>query len=333
MMKLKGFTIVEMMIAISLGALLIASVSAIYVSNKTTYIVQQALARLQENGRFAAFSIARELRMAGYSGCANLNNIVVTNLTGNAIVYNFDRPIEGFEGSGGTFDPVLPANLTGLPIDNSDVLVIRSGSSTGVQLSAPMAQPDEAITVYDRLTINADTAMLITDCSIGDVFIASAGSNNTNITHSTTTNSSDNLSIAYGTNANVMIFNYFAYFVADTGRLNEANQPITALIRVDKDGNQLEIAEGVEQMQIIYGIDTDGDNTTDSFMTASQVEASNNWNNVLSAQIRLLMATSEEINDKPVSYTFNNTTITPTDHKLRKEWDLFVTFRNRGMPT
>jgi len=333
MIKLKGFSIVEMMIAISLGALLVASVGAVYVSNKTTYVIQQALARLQENGRFATFSMARELRMAGYSGCANLNNIIVNNLTGNATIYNFDRPIEGFEGSSGTFNPVLTANLTGLPNTNSDVLVIRSGSSGRVQLDQPMALPADPVSVYDRLTINENAAMLITDCSVGDIFISSAGSTNTSIAHTTSTNTSDDLSIAYGVDAEVMFFNYFAYFVADTGRLNEDNEPITALVRLDRNGNQVEIAEGVEQMEIIYGVDTTGDNATDSFMTATQVETSNNWGNVLSAQIRLLIATPNNINDKPVNYTFNNNTITPTDRKLRREWDIFVTFRNRGMPT
>lgn len=86
-------------------------------------------------------------------------------------------------------------------------------------------------------------------------------------------------------------------------------------------------------MEVIYGVDTNSDNATDSFMTAAQVEASNNWDNVLNAQLRLLLATPDNISDKPISYTYNNNTVTPNDRKLRRELDIYVTFRNRGMPT
>ncbi len=271
--------------------------------------------------------------MAGFSGCANLKNVLITNLTGSNTIYDFDKPIQGFEGSSGTFSPSLPSNLTGLPQNNSDVIVIRGGASESVQLSQLMASPTDPIPVFDRMNILSGAAMLITDCSVGDIFIAGTGSTNTSITHTTTNNTSDSLSIAYGLNSEVMFFNYYAYFIADTGRVNKTNEPITALVRVDKDGNQLEIAEGVEQMQISYGVDTNGDNSSDSFMTADQIQASNNWGNVLSAKLRLLFVTPDTVSATPISYTFNNSTITPTDGRLRRQWDVFVTFRNRGMPS
>ena len=332
MINQKGFSLVEMMIAISLGALMIASVGAVYISNKTTYNVQQALSRLQENGRFALYTLARELRMAGYSGCANLSKIPINNITGNSTL-DFTRPIEGFEGSSGTYSPSLPANLTGLPINNSDVIVVRSASPQGVQVRQPMNQETNPLLVYDRLGLSAGDTVIVTDCSVGDIFTAGSNSNATAITHPSSNNTTNRLSTLYDMNAEVMFFNYYAFLIANTGRVNANNEAITALVRVDSDGNRLEIAEGVEQMEITFGVDTTGDNATDSFMTATQVQASNNWDNVLSAQVRLLMVTPENINDKPVNYTFNNNTVTPTDRKLRRELDLFITFRNRGMPS
>lgn len=200
-----GFSLLEMMIAVSLGALLVASVGAVYVSNKTTYNIQQAFARLQENARFAAYTLSRELRMAGYSGCANINNMVITNVTGNNL-FDFNKPIEGFEGNSGSFSPALPANLNGVPIADSDIIVIRKGSNVTAQVRQPMTQTNNPILVYDRVNIDAGDAVLVTNCNIGDIFIAGSNTNATAITHTVSVNVTNDLSIAYTTNANVMQF-------------------------------------------------------------------------------------------------------------------------------
>ena len=130
-----------------------------------------------------------------------------------------------------------------------------------------------------------------------------------------------------------MRFLYYAFYIKDTGRVNSQNQPILALVRLDSDGNEDEIAEGVEQMRITYGVDTDADNAADTYQTAAQVNSANNWNNVISVQINLLMATIDGVNDRSQAYTFNGVTTTPADRKLRRQWDTFVTLRNRGLPS
>ena len=48
-----GFTLIEIMIALVLGAFLIGGVLQIFLSSKQTYRMQDNLSRIQENGRFA----------------------------------------------------------------------------------------------------------------------------------------------------------------------------------------------------------------------------------------------------------------------------------------
>ena len=61
--------LIEIMIALLIGAFLLGGVLQIFVSSKQTYRMQEGLSRLQENGRFAMDFLARDIRMAGFWGC------------------------------------------------------------------------------------------------------------------------------------------------------------------------------------------------------------------------------------------------------------------------
>ena len=67
----KGFTLVEILIAMMIGLFLLAGVLQIFINSKQSYRMQEALARLQESGRFALDFLDRDIRMAGYRGCAS----------------------------------------------------------------------------------------------------------------------------------------------------------------------------------------------------------------------------------------------------------------------
>ncbi len=59
-----GFTLVEILIAIAIGLFLTAGMVQLFVANKTSYRFNEALSRIQENGRFALATMASDLRMA-----------------------------------------------------------------------------------------------------------------------------------------------------------------------------------------------------------------------------------------------------------------------------
>lgn len=330
----KGFSIIEFMIAITLGALLLAAASSVYITNKTTYKAQEQLARLQENARYAIYILNRDIRMAGYQGCGGEEHIQLNNLIRNSSgVLDYDTPLLGHDGSPGGFTPALPVNLSSNAISGSDVIEVKMASPTSVQLRNDMGQAWHPILVYHRTSIQQGDPIIISNCKYGDIFIAGSNSTASYITHSIFHNTSFYLTLAYNTNAKVMKYNYYAFYVKDTGRANSVGDPIFALMRQDVSGNEVELVEGVEQMKITYGVDTDSDKSPNVYQTAATVETNNNWNNVISVQINLLLATTENVSNKRQSYRFNETIYTPSDRKLRREWQTLINIRNRGLPT
>jgi len=69
-----GLTLIEIMVALLIGAFLLAGVIQIFIANKQTYRVQENLSRIQENGRFAVDYLSRYIRMAGYVTKTPLND-------------------------------------------------------------------------------------------------------------------------------------------------------------------------------------------------------------------------------------------------------------------
>ncbi len=65
----QGMTLIEILVAMTLGAFLLTGVMQIFLNSKQTYRMQDNLSRMQENGRFAMEFIAREIRTADYKAC------------------------------------------------------------------------------------------------------------------------------------------------------------------------------------------------------------------------------------------------------------------------
>jgi len=61
-----GFTLVEIMVAITLSLILMAGVVQIYLSSKESFRVQNELAQIQENQRIAVQFLQHDIRQAGY---------------------------------------------------------------------------------------------------------------------------------------------------------------------------------------------------------------------------------------------------------------------------
>ncbi|MDP1699036.1 MAG: PilW family protein [Xanthomonadaceae bacterium] len=69
--KGQGFSLVEMMIAITLASFLLIGLIQIFAGSKAAYRLSEGLSRSQENGRFALEFMQRDIRMAGHFGCVN----------------------------------------------------------------------------------------------------------------------------------------------------------------------------------------------------------------------------------------------------------------------
>lgn len=61
----RGFSLVELMIAIVLGLVVMGGVISIFVANRQAFRVSENMAHVQENARVAFELLARDLREAG----------------------------------------------------------------------------------------------------------------------------------------------------------------------------------------------------------------------------------------------------------------------------
>jgi len=69
----RGFSLLEIMIALALGLLLSVGIISLFGNTSRTNKLQDGLARLQENGRFAITRMEQDLRQAGTQYCSNNN--------------------------------------------------------------------------------------------------------------------------------------------------------------------------------------------------------------------------------------------------------------------
>jgi type IV pilus assembly protein PilW len=93
--------------------------------------------------------------------------------------------------------------------------------------------------------------------------------------------------------------------------------------------NNTEIAEGVENMQILYGEDTNGDGIVDFYQSQSQV---NNMGNVLTIKIAMLVASINEVStDKDnATYDLLDVQVGPfDDRRIRRVFSTTIKLNNR----
>lgn len=61
-----GFTLVELLVAMTLGLLVLLAIGSIYIGSRATFRLQDDNARLQETGRYALEVMGRGIRQAGF---------------------------------------------------------------------------------------------------------------------------------------------------------------------------------------------------------------------------------------------------------------------------
>lgn len=75
----RGFSLLEVMVALALGAILMAGIITLFSNMSGVNRVQTGLARLQENGRFALMRMENDLRMAGAQYCSTTSGAGTRN--------------------------------------------------------------------------------------------------------------------------------------------------------------------------------------------------------------------------------------------------------------
>ncbi len=104
----RGFSMIELMIAILIGSLVLLGITSLFSTTSNVNRMENGLARLQENGRFALNQIVRDLRMA-----TAMRSMRKASEGGGPGSSNPDRPIISYAALPATTG--LPAAPTGAP--------------------------------------------------------------------------------------------------------------------------------------------------------------------------------------------------------------------------
>jgi len=349
----RGFSIVELMVAVTLSLVLLAGVLSVVYSSKVTYRENERVARAQESGRAALELVLRDLRAAGYTGCAQPISgfLQVQNqlADSNQLLWNFATPLQGFEASGAAWVPALdpalvPAGLLAASPGN-DIIAVRTLPASAQSFTTTgITQPnDPAVTVgiAPGETLAPGQPVILSDCANATIFalgsFAAAGATATLVPAgpggSDPTDVSPGFSSMFSAGARVAPVATIVYFIAPSAtRARPDLPPGPSLWRIVGTQPPQEVIPGVEAMHIQYGVDTDGDTFVDEYDPADVVDAAGNWPNVVSISVALLLRSAEPNAPETDTrqYTLLGTNVGPfNDRYERTLFTTTVALRNR----
>jgi type IV pilus assembly protein PilW len=320
----RGFSLLELMVAMGISLMLLMGVVALFVSSRTSYETTQRLSRIQENGRYALDQMVTDLRYAGFQGCARASQTLgragdygITTLnSGNDLPWNVRVALQGFQGTGETtFSPTLDTtSFNPLPSGLGDVLVVRMARRDAKPLFTTQDQStglqDLVVTPLNPMPLAAGDIAMVSDCE-GRAWFQVTGIAGGNIQHAVAAasgrtvgtgedvvtisspgnqQSGSHLTIAdllhpFKKGAQVVPFETVVYYLAPSTADN------TQLSLWRKSGGVSrsdEIAEGIERFELQFGSDAPGGAGGTQFVDASAITTNAGWDRVDSVQIALL---------------------------------------------
>jgi type IV pilus assembly protein PilW len=253
----RGLSMVELMVAMTIGAVLLVGATQVYMSSQKSYGVNETVARLQENARYAMSVLEPDIRMSNYWGLLKVDAIagqVAQTLPPGAVAAGADANFCGnnfaidlstnLQGDNDTY--VLSATRTAncdslpditsgvpwatTPVTTADTLTVRRSSAL------PLAVPGGALANTLQICSSRVSGLLVSDGSGCGVALPPA----VQLTN--------------------LIVN--AYYV-DQNSTQQAGLPSLRRKTLTSVGGKVvfrdqEVMAGVEDMQIQFGIDPTG---------------------------------------------------------------------------
>lgn len=332
--KQSGLSLVELMIAITLSLLLMAGVMQMFITSKQTYNTNNALARVQESGRFAIDFLTYDIRNAGYKGeCTGAPNILLneTNAAYSTDLFDLTAAIKGWNNpASGT-----PSWVSSPASSGGDVIIIKhAANASGSTASGNTPLNANTINLNGSSSIKQGAIIIASDPLGCDIFQNRSNDNANNITRGATGTpgnknpGSYNFSHAYNNTMEILTLQSATYYIG-----NGANgRP--ALRRISYNTGAAvneELVDGIQDMQITYGI-ADANKQVTTYETANQggTWSSAKWETVASVRIDLLAVSAEtNVVEANQVIAFNGADVTIPDRRLARTFSTTIAIRNR----
>ncbi|MES2148889.1 MAG: PilW family protein [Pseudomonadota bacterium] len=297
-----GFTLVELMIASAIGLLILAGMSTMFFNNSVAQAEIEKANRQVENGRYAIQVLGDDLRNAAYYGefdpsvlalpvampdpCAT----TVAALKGALPLY-----LQGVDNAAdGTLGCITDVR------GGTDIVVVRHASNCTID--APNCEVNSDGAPYIQASLCGNTSELGSGDSAD--FYALDSVTTTLLRHrrdcSTTPGS--------GTVAALRFLEIHIYFVANNDKAGDGIPTLKRAEIINQGGalsvRTVALVEGIENLQMEYGLDTNNDGSADVYATDPASFggcllpgcAVSNWTSVVSAKINLLARNTEITN-------------------------------------
>ena len=239
-----GVTLVELMVALTIGSFLMVGAVQVYNQSRHAFVINESIARVQETAQFAMDTIEADVRMASnwgrhsrgssivgrsVTGDANPLTLATPAACGAAWALDLARPVEGNNNNYG-----LACGAVGGAQINSDTVTTRRTTVAATALEAGRLQ-------IQTTRIQGE---LFTDGNVPSAFDPVASE-----TH------------------NLLVNTY--YVAADStlipGVPTLRRKMLTSVGGVPTVVDQ-EVAPGVQNLQLQFGVDVDQDNTVDRYV-------------------------------------------------------------------
>lgn len=326
----RGFSLVEFMVAMTLGLILIAGAVSVYLGTKRSYNEVEQVASLAENSRFAVQVLNDSLRHAGFFGGVHPLDIVpdgslgtvAGDCTGDAAFLEVGDyllagvPTAAGEAFGCVTDALPPA--AGEP--PREVLVVKqvlprplydrnpddpAAVADGV-ISFPTAMnPQEIYVIANRLRgMMLDGADTAPGVALGDGDLALAAA---------------------------WPYRLQVYYIRDlptptlSRRVLAWDAAAGAMAMTTED-----LVPGVESLRFRFGVDTTGNGEVDRFMTVAEMTATPMWDTAAAVEVSLLLRAPAEDGSyvDGRTYTIGGVTVTPGGNWRRQLIQTNVSLRN-----
>jgi len=293
-----GLTLIELMISIAIGLVVVGAVSYLSVGSRGAYRGNESLARIQEAGRFALDSITRDIRRSGALGCGS--RISASN--GQPIQVNVAPPVALVAGAANAIRGFSAASYTTLPASappagwpaptpywGGDVLQLQIASSAPVRVTVSPDAVNGTITIFDNKLANfkRDDYAVVASCTAASVFQVT---NNPGATAPATLNFAPSALMSGFPVTDYPALQHFDQVTYYIGKVPNSSTTfpngVSALYRYSSNtGTAEELVENIEDMDVVYGIDTSGTQTASVFEHADLVT---DWSKVVSVRVTLL---------------------------------------------
>ena len=328
--RMSGLSLVELMIAMTLGLVLMAGVASVFVSTGRINRTNENLSRLQESARTAFSLLTRDLREAGLNDCGRITRVAnALNTTAATPWLNWNGGIVGFE-QGVAVPGVVSGGGVGQRDNTQDAVRVMKGAPGGVTIvNHNPAAAIATMTLTDTGNFVAGDLLVACDFAQATIFQATAIPAARTVQHLGIGAAPGNCtallgwplacpaagrSYPYAPNSALMRFESTVWYIGSNGRAASGG---TSLFRqtLRSGGNPLapaveEVLEGVTALQLQYLVAGAA-----NYVNAAAVA---DWTTVLAVRVTLTLAgVNQERN------------ATDNRERVQRTFSNIVTLRNR----